>query len=134
MTYAEAMTQLTRLRSLMSGGDDSVFSSDDKALIEDLYWSELRKKVRTCHCRDRYTDAVIELSLTLKSKKAMAKEQKYQLRPGVIIWVGNDVYSSANLTDKVAAAYLKKHPEDRKKFEKLPEDYVSPAEAELLNN
>ena len=57
----------------------------------------------------------------------MAKEMKYQLHAGVIIWVGTDVYSNANLTDKVAAAYLKKHPDLRKKFAKVREDYVSPS-------
>ena len=61
----------------------------------------------------------------------MASEQSYKLRPGVIIWVGNTVYSNHNLTDEVAAAYLETHPEARGKFERIPETYVSPAEEEL---
>ena len=128
MNYAEAMTTLTRLRSLLiAGGDDSVYNEEDREIIATLYRSECGKAIRQCNCRDRYTDAVIVLWKSIKTRGIMAKEMKYQLHAGVIIWVGTDVYSNANLTDKVAAAYLKKHPEDRKKFAKVPEDYVSPS-------
>ena len=38
MDYQEAMDQLTRLRSLMkAGGDDSVFSTEDVAIIEEIH-------------------------------------------------------------------------------------------------
>ena len=128
MNYNEAISTLTRLRSLMAaGGDDSVFTVTDRELIEQLHRDEFGTPVRVCNCRDRYTDAVIVLWKSIKTRGIMAKEMKYQLHAGVIIWVGTDVYSNANLTDKVAAAYLKKHPEDRKKFAKVPEDYVSPS-------
>lgn len=64
----------------------------------------------------------------------MAKEQKYILRPGVIIWIGTEAYSRHNLTDKVAKAYLKANPDARKKFERVPEDYQSQAVADLIKN
>lgn len=132
MTYAEAMTQLTRLRSLIvAGGDDSVYNEEDRQLIEALSLSECGKGVRQCNCRDRYTDAVFEIYRTLKKRGTMASEQTYKLRPGVIIWVGTNVYSNSNLTDEVAAAYLETHPEARGKFERIPETYHSPAEQEL---
>lgn len=128
MNYNEAISTLTRLRSLMAaGGDDSVFTVADRELIELLHRDEFGTPVRVCNCRDRYTDAVIVLWKSIKTRGTMAKEMKYQLHAGVIIWVGTDVYSNANLTDKVAAAYLKKHPEHRKKFAKVPEDYMSPS-------
>lgn len=63
----------------------------------------------------------------------MAKDQKYILRPGVIIWIGTEAYSRHNLTDKVAKAYLKANPEAVKKFERLPEEYMTPAVAKLVN-
>ena len=63
----------------------------------------------------------------------MAKDQKYQLRPGVIIWVGTEAYSRHNLTDKVAKAYLKANPDAYKKFEKLPEEFQTPAVESLTN-
>ena len=134
MNYNEAISQLTRLRSLMAaGGDDSVFNETDRQVIEQLHVEEFNRPVRVCNCRDRYTDAVVVLWKTLKNRGTMAKEQKYQLHAGVIIWVGTDVYSNANLTDKVAAAYLKKHPEHRKRFAKVPEDYMSPSTQGLFN-
>ena len=132
MNYAEAMTTLTRLRSLLiAGGDDSVYNEEDREIIATLYRSECGKAIRQCNCRDRYTDAVIETYITLKKRGIMAKEQTYKLRPGVIIWVGTTVYSNNNLTDEVAAAYLETHPEARGKFERVPETYQSPAEEEL---
>lgn len=134
MDYQEAMTQLTRLRSLMvAGGDDSVFSTDDRQIIEEIHREEFGKKVRDCGCNDRYRDAVIELYSKLKRTQTMAKDQKYLLRPGVIIWIGTEAYSRHNLTDKVAKAYLKANPDARKKFERLPEDYIAPAAAKLVN-
>lgn len=127
------MTTLTRLRSLMvAGGDDSVFSDSDRETIETLHLEEFGKPVRVCKCHDRYTDAVIALYHQLKKRGTMAKEQRYQLRAGVIIWVGTDVYSNVNITDKIAEAYLKKHPEHKKLFSKLPESYVSPSTKGLI--
>ena len=134
MDYREAMTQLTRLRSLIAaGGDDSVYSPEDRQIIEAIHLEEFGKKVRDCGCNDRYRDAVIELYSKLKRLQTMAKDQKYLLRPGVIIWIGTEAYSRHNLTDKVAKAYLKANPDARKKFERLPEDYIAPAAAQLVN-
>lgn len=134
MDYQEAMTQLTRLRSLLvAGGDDSVFSPEDRATIEAIHLEETGQKVRECGCKDRYADAVIVLYQKLKRTQTMAKDQKYLLRPGVIIWIGTEAYSRHNLTDKVAKAYLKANPEARKKFERLPDDHLSPAVTTLVN-
>lgn len=134
MEYQEAMTQLTRLRSLLvAGGDDSVFSDEDRSIIEEIHLEETGQKVRECGCKDRYVDAVIVLYRKLKRTQTMAKDQKYMLRPGVIIWIGTEAFSRHNLTDKIAKAYLKAHPEARKKFERVPEDYQSPAVAALVN-
>ena len=134
MEYQEAMTQLTRLRSLLvAGGDDSVFSNEDRRIIEAIHLEETGQKVRDCNCRDRYADAVIVLYQKLKRTQNMARDQKYMLRPGVIIWIGTDAYSRHNLTDKVAKAYLKANPEAIKKFERVPEDYMTPAAAKLVN-
>lgn len=134
MEYQEAMNQLTRLRSLIAaGGDDSVYNDEDRRIIEEIHIEETGSKVRECGCNDRYCDAVMELYKKLKTRKSMAKDQKYQLRPGVIIWIGTEAYSRHNLTDKVAKAYLKANPEAAKKFERLPEDYQTPAAAALVN-
>lgn len=135
MTYQEAMNQLTRLRSqITAGGDDSVFSPDDREIIEELHRLEFGKPVRECNCRDRYADAVMTLYKSLKSRQTMASEQKYRLRPGVLIWVGTEVYSRHNLTDEIAAAYLAQHPEDRGKFERIPKEHKSKAVKTLLQN
>lgn len=134
MEYQEAMEQLTRLRSLLvAGGDDSVFSDEDRAIIEAIHLEETGRKVRECGCKDRYADAVIVLYKKLKRTQTMAKDQKYILRPGVIIWVGTEAYSRHNLTDKIAKAYLKANPEARKKFERVPDEYQSAAVTALVN-
>jgi hypothetical protein len=134
MEYQEAISQLTRLRSLMAaGGDDSVFSTEDRQIIEAIHIEETGQKVRECGCRDRYADAVIELYRNLKRRQTMAKNQQYLLRAGVIIWIGTEAYSRHNLTDKVAKAYLKANPEAVKKFERVPDEYMTPAVEQLVN-
>lgn len=133
MAYTDAMNTLGRLRSLIvAGGDDSVYNEDDRAIIEQLSVSELGKKVRQCNCRDQYTEAVLELYMTLKKRGIMNAERLYQLRAGVLIWVGTQVYTNNNITDEVAEAYLEMHPEALGKFERVPETYKSPAEEELV--
>ena len=133
MDYQEAMAQLIRLRSLIAaGGDDSVYNSEDRAIIEAIHLEEKGCKVRECGCKDRYRDAVIELYKSLKTRKTMAKDQKYMLRPGVVIWIGTDAYTRHNLTDEVAEAYLKMHPEARKKFERVPQEHKSKAVEALI--
>ena len=135
MNYNEAISTLTRLRSLLiAGGDDSVYSPEDRQIIEEIHLEEFGKKVRDCGCNDRYRDAVIELYSKLKRLQTMAKDQKYLLRPGVIIWIGTEAYSRHNLTDRVARAYLKAHPEAKKKFERLPEEYQTPEVEKLVND
>ena len=44
---------------------------------------------------------------------------RYKLKSGVLIHVGGEVYSNANLTDDVAAAYIKKYPKNTV-FEIIP--------------
>ena len=133
MDYQEAIQQLTRLRSLIvAGGDDSVFDNEDRAVIEKIHLEETGSRVRECGCRDRYVDAVLVLYRNLKTRQKMAKDQKYILRPGVIIWIGTEAYSRHNLTDEVAAAYLKKFPEARGKFEKVPGEHKSRAVKALI--
>lgn len=133
MNYAEAMKELARLRSLIvAGGDDAVYSQEDRSLIEQLSVTELGKRVRQCNCRDRYTEAVLELYSTMKKRGTMNADRQYLLRAGVLIWIGTQVYTSNNITDEVAEAYLEMHPEDRGKFERVPETYKSPAEEDLV--
>lgn len=135
MDYQATVELLTRLRSLLvAGGDDSVFSDEDRQAIEAIHLEETGRKVRDCNCMDRYADAVLVLYQKLKRTQTMAKDQKYLLRPGVIIWIGTEAYSRHNLTDKIARAYLKANPEARKKFERVPEDHAAPAAAKLVND
>ena len=80
MDYQEAMNQLTRLRSLLTaGGDDSVFSPEDIAVIEAIHVAETGEKVRECGCRDRYADAVVVLYKKLKTRKTMARSNNRSL-------------------------------------------------------
>lgn len=135
MNYQEAIQQLTRLRSLIvAGGDDSVFDHEDRAIIEEIHIEETGQRVRECGCKDRYVDAVIVLYKKLKRTQTMTKDQKYLLRPGVIIWIGTEAYSRHNLTDEVAAAYVKMHPEALGKFERIPETAKSKAVKKLIED
>lgn len=122
MTYLEAFQELKRLRQLIAaGGDDSVFNQQDRRTIEELYRTEEGKTIRSCNCQNKYTDAVLELYRTLKQRGEMKAEQKYQLKAGVLVWIGTDVYNHLTLTDDLAEQYLKAHPDAVKDFVRIPE-------------
>ncbi len=101
---------------------DSVFSEEQRNLIAEAYQSLLGKQIPNCSCRNRYTDALIEICATFKIKTNMSN-CKYQLKAGVIIWIGTDCYSNHNLTDEVAEEYIKKFPEAKEKeFQAWPDE------------
>lgn len=120
MTAPEALTELGRLRQLSEGADDSVYSDQERAWIDSLHRAELGEPVRQCTCRNRYTDAVLELYIKLKRLNKMQKERQYILKRGQLIWYGADAYTCNNLTDEVAAAYLAQHPDAAHRFERIP--------------
>lgn len=115
---------IKRIQSLpvaqaMSAGD-SAFSEDDRRMIEEASRAILGKNVRECSCKNRYSDALLEIISKLKLSRNM-KEHKYMLKGGVVIWIGTDCYTRHNITDKVAKQYLKMHPDAENLFESIPE-------------
>jgi hypothetical protein len=87
---------------------DAAFTSEDKAVINTALISIRGKGVKDCACRNRYTDALVELyaELGLKKRKTM---KNYELKAGRLIWVDNTPYSNANLTDEMAEKWRKMH-------------------------
>lgn len=122
MDYQKAMAELNRLRELIKGGGgDSVFTEEDRAIIAALHLSELGEPLRNCSCKNLYTDAVIEIYHQLKMQKNMASSRKYQLKAGVIAWIGTECYNRHTLTDALAKKYLALHPDARNLFDRIPE-------------
>lgn len=87
---------------------DAAFTTEDKAVINTALISIRGKGVKDCACRNRYTDALVELyaELGIKRKKTM---KNYELKAGRLIWVDNTPYSNANLTDEIAEKWRKMH-------------------------
>jgi hypothetical protein len=87
---------------------DAAFTTEDKAVINTALISIRGKGVKDCACRNRYTDALVELyaELGIKRKKTM---KNYELKAGRLIWVDNTPYSNANLTDEIADKWRKTH-------------------------
>lgn len=101
----------------LSLGDD-VFSKEDKAVIEAALSSIKGKRIKKCSCRNRYTDAAMEVvtALKIKPKKYYPK---YVLKAGHIISIGTTYYNNYNLTDEVARQWCEAHPDEVKlKFQK----------------
>jgi hypothetical protein len=98
-------------------GDD-VFSKEEKAVIEAAFYSVKGKRVKKCSCRNRYTDAAMEVVTALKIKPRKYNP-KYILKAGHIISIGTTYYNNYNLTDEVASQWCKAHPDEVKlKFQK----------------
>lgn len=122
MEFQDVMSELDRMRSqIAAGADDSALSKEDRDFISLINRMEFGEDIKECGCRNRFTDTVMVLHKRLRERGNMAKESKYELKAGVIIWLDNKCYSRHNLTDKVAEKYLKRFPNDTKKFSRFPE-------------
>ena len=118
MTEQEAQAELMILRGLASSGNDLALV---KERIDRLYWEVCRKHLRTCKCKDKYKDALMEIYAKLMyHKKTNTTMAKARLVNGVVLqWKGNH-YTNANLTDEVARQFLATFPQRVSWFAELP--------------
>lgn len=120
MTVDEAKNIISELRERF----DAPFNSADKNTIEKLYVAVLGRTFVPTTCQQCYHDAVIEIYHFLRNNNKMAEKSNYVLRAGAIImnpnFEGGKVYTNDNLTDKVAAAFLKKYPKQKVLFQRVP--------------
>lgn len=128
MTYEEAQAELTSLRGL-AGNTQALATFRERTAA--LYWAVCRKTLPSCNCRDKWTDALVEIYRKLQQLKTTdTMEQlntKAQLVRGVVLfWKGNH-YTNANLTDEVAREFLAAFPQRAIWFAVKPEE--TPAEA-----
>lgn len=100
------------------------FNASEKSEIEILYKAVLGKDFRPTSCQNCYHDAVIEIYSYLKNNGAMAEKCNYRLKAGAIInspsFQGGRIFTNDNLTDAVAAAFLKEFPKQQFLFQKVP--------------
>lgn len=118
MTSDKVLNQLTALYRGFSGS----YTAAEKLRIEALNYEVTGRVMRSCRCQDRYHDAVIEMLHTLKKNVRMNPKSNYKLVPGVVIQPAgtSEVYTNANLTDKVASDFLKERPNAVALFEVIP--------------
>ena len=118
MTDQEAQAELMILRGLASSGNDLALV---KERIDRLYWAVCRKHLRTCKCKDKYNDALMEIyaKLMYHQKTNTNMAQSRLVRGVVLQWKGNH-YTNSNLTDEVAREFLVAFPQRKDWFEILP--------------
>lgn len=121
MTVNEAFE---RVKVLWNTGDNRPYSDTERVEIEKMYTAVLGRQIRTCNCSEKWRDAVIEMYVYLKNHDKMHEKSNYILKAGVVIQPDgtSEVYTNANLTDSVAAAFLKKYPAATGLFEKIPDN------------
>ena len=110
------------LLSDLNRGYNTPYSSAEQATIERLYYEVLGKRLSGCRCLDRWHDAVLEINSYIKKHGKMKEKSNYKLRAGVILQIAgsSEIYTNDNLTDEVAAAFLKEHPNAAGRFEVIP--------------
>ena len=91
-------------------GDD-VFTKEEKAVIEAAFSYMKGKRIKKCSCRNRYTDAAMEVVTALKIKPKKYNP-KYVLKAGHIISIGTTYYNNYNLTDDIARKWCEAHPNE----------------------
>lgn len=112
---------LAKLKELISRRQNSVsgFSYSEKLWIREQYMRVCFKEIRICKCNDTYKDACLEIYHRLKRQGGFMSQSKYKLKNGIVLHWSNEVYTNANLTDEVAAAYIQKY--GTKFFEVVPD-------------
>ena len=118
MTVNEAKILLSDLNR----GYNTPYSSAEQTTIERLYYEVLGKRLNGCRCPDKWHDAVLEINSYIKKHGKMKEKSNYILRAGVILQIAgsSEIYTNDNLTDEVAAAFLKEHPNATGRFEVIP--------------
>jgi len=118
MTEQEAQAELMILRGLASSGNDLALV---KERIDRLYWAVCHKHLRTCKCKDKYKDALVEIYAKLMyHKKTNTTMAHSRLVNGVVLqWKGAH-YTNSNLTDEVAREFLASFPQRKDWFAELP--------------
>lgn len=118
MTVDEAKVLLADLNR----GYNSPYSTSEQAVVEKLYHEVLGRPIRRCRCPDKWRDAVLEIYSYIKKHGKMKEKSNYKLRAGVILQIAgsSEIYTNDNLTDEVAASFLKEHPNAAGRFEVIP--------------
>lgn len=108
------------------------FNAADKMRIEKLYKAVLGKDFIPTSCQNCYHDAVIEIYVHLKKNGVMAEKCNYRLKAGAIInspsFKQGKIFTNENLTDTVAAAFLKQFPKQAFLFQKMPDAKKEPGQ------
>lgn len=120
----------------LRGRFDAPFNQADKDAIERTYKAVIGRTFVQTSCQQCYHDAVLEIYHHIKKYGKMAEVKKYNLKAGAIINCPNfqegKVFSNENLTDEIAAEYLKEYPDQVGLFEtyKTPEDGETPEDGD----
>jgi hypothetical protein len=120
----------------LRGRFDAPFNQADKDAIERTYKAVIGRTFVQTSCQQCYHDAVLEIYHYIKKYGKMAEVKKYNLKAGAIINCPNfqegKVFSNENLTDEIAAEYLKEYPDQVGLFEtyKTPEDGETPEDGD----
>lgn len=124
------------LLSDLNRGYNTPYSSAEQATIERLYYEVLGKHLNGCRCPDKWHDAVLEINSYIKKHGKMKEKSNYKLRAGVILQIAgsSEIYTNDNLTDEVAAAFLKEHPNAAGRFEVIPTAERMPKHRKLAGN
>ena len=98
--------------------------SSDKSFIESNYERILSKRFNKTGCGQCYHDAFIEIYIHIK-QKGIKKMGKFILKREEVLHITGSpqVYTRANITDDVAAKYLKQFPNAIGRFEGYPDDW-----------
>jgi hypothetical protein len=98
--------------------------------VASLVMSQGLNKSKNCGCLD---DLFYMLKTISKSKielKQLQMENKFKLKPGILLFLDGTHYSNANITDKKSIEILKRFPVKIKDFETYPEDWEKLAVSE----
>lgn len=105
----EAVEALTNARAL---------TEEDKALVAEIYTRAYKENLPNCNCADKYSDALVKLSIYYRNHSEYIVSA-YTMPRGVVFLLDGVAYTAANLTDEVAERLLGENEQAKKFISKI---------------
>jgi hypothetical protein len=91
--------------------------------VASIIMSQGLNKSKNCGCLDDLFIMLKTISQTKIELKMKQENNKFKLKPGILLFLGGTHYSNANITDEKSIEILTKFPTKIKDFETYPEDW-----------
>lgn len=124
MDFKEAKEFIETIYAEIEGGIPYQPDTETETAIKEIFKMAFKTDVRDCNCPNRWSDAVIKLTLFFRSNEKFSV-CNYRLRAGMVFVFDAVAYTNANLTDEIVERIRTERPDEFKYVDKVEPKNVS---------